>query len=61
MKFGVAFANIGPMTYAEGAVAIGQSAEAAGFDSLWTVEHVLVPADYQSEYPYSPNGKMPGP
>jgi probable F420-dependent oxidoreductase len=59
MKFGIAFANIGPMTYPEGA--IGQSAEAGGFESLWTVEHVLVPADYASPYPYSPTGKMPGP
>ncbi len=61
MTFGVAFANIGPMTYPEGAVAIGQALEASGFDSLWTVEHVLVPADYESQYPYSPGGKMPGP
>jgi probable F420-dependent oxidoreductase len=60
MKFGVAFANIGPMTLPEGAAAIGQTAEAAGFDSLWTVEHVLVPVGYQSAYPYSPTGKMPG-
>jgi probable F420-dependent oxidoreductase len=61
MKFGVAFANIGPMTYPEGAAAIGQAAEAGGIESLWTVEHVLVPAGYESPYPYSPTGKMPGP
>lgn len=28
---------------------------------MWTVEHVVVPKDYQSVYPYSPSGKMPGP
>jgi probable F420-dependent oxidoreductase len=61
MKFGVAFANIGPMTYPEGAVAIAQAAEAGGFDSVWTVEHVVVSAGYQSQYPYSPTGRMPGP
>jgi probable F420-dependent oxidoreductase len=61
MKFGIAFANIGPMGTATGAAGIGQSAEAAGFDSLWTVEHVLVPVGYESTYPYSPTGKMPGP
>jgi probable F420-dependent oxidoreductase len=60
MKFGIAFANIGPMTFPEGAASIGQAAEASGFESLWTVEHVLVPANYQSTYPYSPTGKMPG-
>ena len=61
MKFGVMFANVGPMAYAEGAVAIAQTAEAGGFESLWTVEHTIVPAGYQSAYPYSPTGKMPGP
>jgi len=61
MKFGVMFANVGPMAYAEGAVAIAQSAEAGGFESLWTVEHTIVPAGYQSTYPYSPTGRMPGP
>ena len=37
-----------------------RAVEAAGFDSVWTVEHVLVPADYESPYPYSRSGKMPG-
>ena len=36
----------------------GQAAEAAGFDSIWTVEHVVYPDDYTSEYPYDPSGKM---
>lgn len=61
MKFGVAFANVGPMAHAEGAVALAQAAEAGGFESLWTVEHTVVPAGYESTYPYSPSGKMPGP
>ena len=34
--------------------------EAAGFESLWTVEHVIVPSNYESAYPYDPSGKMPG-
>ncbi len=61
MRFGVMFANIGPMAHAEGAVGIAQAAEDAGFESLWTVEHVVVPAGYQSTYPYSETGRMPGP
>jgi len=60
VKFGIVFANTGFAATPEGAAALGQIAEEAGFESLWTVEHVIVPADYQSEYPYSPNGKMPG-
>jgi probable F420-dependent oxidoreductase len=60
MRFGAAFVNTGKAIYAEGAVAVAQAAEAAGYDSLWTVEHVVVPAGYESQYPYSPTGKMPG-
>ena len=61
MKFGIMFANVGPMAHPEGAIAIAQSAEAGGFESLWTVEHTVVPAGYQSAYPYSDTGRMPGP
>jgi len=59
MKFGIIYANAffaGP----DAATALGEAAEAAGFESLWTVEHVLVPAAYESTYPYAPDGKMPG-
>ena len=61
MRFGVMFANVGPMTTPEGAIGIGQICEEAGIESLWTVEHVVVPVGYESQYPYSPTGRMPGP
>jgi len=60
MKFALMFANTGPFAGAKGARAIGPAAEAAGFESVWTVEHVLYPEGYTSTYPYSPTGKMPG-
>jgi probable F420-dependent oxidoreductase len=44
----------------DAARALATAAEAAGFESLWTVEHVVVPAGYESTYPYSPKGRMPG-
>jgi probable F420-dependent oxidoreductase len=61
VKFGIAFANIGPFAQPDRAVAFARAAEAAGFESLWTVEHVVVPSGYGSSYPYDPSGKMPGP
>ncbi len=60
MKFAIAFSNTGPFTHPDKAVEMAQAAEAAGFESLWTVEHVVVPSEYNSPYPYSPTGKMPG-
>ena len=60
MHFGIMFANTGPFSTASGATAMGRAAEAAGFESVWTVEHVTVPKGYESEYPYDKSGKMPG-
>ncbi len=54
------FANTGPFTSLEGLTELAQAAEGAGFESIWTVEHVIWPADYESAYPYHPSGKMPG-
>jgi probable F420-dependent oxidoreductase len=58
MKFGLRYANLGRYTDGPAAVELAQAAEAAGFDSIWTVEHVVVPDGYQSRYPYSPTGRM---
>jgi hypothetical protein len=35
-----------------------QHAEAAGIESVWTFEHVMVPTDYDSKYPYAASGKI---
>lgn len=61
MKFGVAFANIGPFVQPEEAAFLAKSCEEAGVESLWTVEHVAVPTGYHAQYPYSADGRMPGP
>jgi probable F420-dependent oxidoreductase len=60
MKFGLWFCNVARYVNPADAVALAQAAEAAGFESLWTVEHTIVPAGYASAYPYDPSGKMPG-
>jgi len=60
MRFGIVFANTGPCADPDGAMAFARAAESAGFESLWTVEHVVVPAGYESTYPYDRSGRMPG-
>ena len=60
MKFGLWFCNTGRYVDPTPAVSLAQAAEAAGFESLWTVEHTIVPAGYASAYPYAASGKMPG-
>ena len=61
MHFGIAFANVGAYSDPDHAVTLARLAEEHGFESLWTVEHPVVPQGYESEYPYSREGRMPGP
>ncbi len=61
MKIGIMFANVGPFGQPENLAHLATTAEEVGVESLWTVEHVVVPVGYTAEYPYSPSGKMPGP
>jgi probable F420-dependent oxidoreductase len=61
MRFGLMFANVGPFGLGEHAQNLARAAEEAGFESLWTVEHVVVPVGYRSRYPYAESGRMPGP
>lgn len=60
MKYGLGYANTIPFTDPAPARDLAQAAEDAGFESIWTVEHVIWPHDYDSEYPYHGSGKMPG-
>lgn len=57
MKIGLVPVNVG-VSNVEGLVNLAKKAEAVGVESLWTFEHVIVPVEYQSKYPYSPDGKM---
>ena len=46
---------------AESMVRFARHAEACGFESIYTVEHVVVAAGYTTRYPYSDTGRMPLP
>jgi probable F420-dependent oxidoreductase len=59
MKLGFLFANAGPFADPDLLTHFAVAAEAAGVESLWTVEHVFVPVGYKSQYPYDKSGKMP--
>ena len=59
MKIALIPINIG-MQSLEQIVGLAQLAESLGFESVWTFEHVMVPVEYESRYPYSKDGKMGG-
>lgn len=60
MKFGLRYCNTGRYTDTAKAAELVQAGEDAGFESAWTVEHTIIPEGYESSYPYSDTGKMPG-
>src|ERR1700730_6030574 len=60
IKLGLMFANSGPFAQPEMLAHLAKTAEERGFESIWTVEHVVIPHDYKTPYPYSPSGKIPG-
>ncbi len=61
MKFAVMFANAGPLGFPSPLENLARAAEEVGVESIWTVEHVVIPVGYRSKYPYDPSGRIPGP
>ncbi len=58
MKVGVVPVNREPFLDTGELVRFAKLFEQLGFESMWTFEHVIVPENYESVYPYSPSGKL---
>ncbi len=59
MKAGIIFANSGKFSQPELFAQLALDCERLGFESLWTVEHVVIPQPHMP-YPGSKDGQMPG-
>ena len=57
MKVGIIPINIGVQSPAQ-IVQTAQLIESLGYESAWTFEHVIVPVNYDSKYPYNKSGNM---
>lgn len=60
MKFGIFLPAANPFCTGEYLHAVGTGAEERGIDSVWAPEHVVLFDDYDSSYPYSDDGQIPG-
>ncbi|MBV1879022.1 MAG: LLM class F420-dependent oxidoreductase [Pseudomonadales bacterium] len=60
MKFGISFATAGPYANPELFETLVLTAEEVGIESIWAVEHVVLPVGFESKYPYSKDGNFPG-
>ena len=58
MKFSLHFASNTFPDFA-GAVRVARAAEAAGFDSIFAIDHVVYPDAYTTPYPYAAGGRLP--
>lgn len=50
MKFGVCLPNYGPAASAAAIEQVVQAAEAAGYDSVWATDHILVPEKHRQPF-----------
>ena len=60
MKIGLMFTNTGAFTDPELMAHLAATADRCGIESMWTIEHVVIPQGFQTPYPYSRDGKFPG-
>lgn len=57
MRIGAKLPNSGPLPVRLGVPAMARTLEAAGFDSLWVSDHVVLPATIESRYPFAADGR----
>ena len=58
MKFGLHSVNLHGCSYPETAARMARAAEAAGFDSLWVADHVVLPDPPMPERPMPPDQRL---
>ena len=59
MKFGTGLPIQGPLTTAESLRALATRAEALGFEHLWMADHIIIPKNITSLYPYTADREAP--
>jgi len=58
MELGIILPNSGPLATADAMYRIAEHAEALGFDALWTADHLVLPIESSTFYPYMPGMKI---
>ena len=58
MKYGVILPNVGPMAEIDALTDVAQRAEEMGFDGIFLSDHIALPTDLRSRYPYRSDGRF---
>jgi probable F420-dependent oxidoreductase len=61
VRIGALVPNSGPLPLEVGIPAMAARLEAAGFDSLWVSDHIVLPASIESHYPFAADGRATWP
>ncbi len=59
MMIGCSLPTSGPLTDPDSIARLAAEAEALGFDYATVSDHIVIPADIESRYPYSDSGEFP--
>ena len=59
IEYGLMLPGAGPLATSEALLSVATLAESLGFDSLWVTDHIAIPAQSASAYPYSVDHKAP--
>lgn len=58
MEIGVHLPHVGPQATRDTLREFARRMEELGYDSLWVSDHVVIPREYESRYPYNPSGRL---
>ncbi|MSO38505.1 MAG: LLM class flavin-dependent oxidoreductase, partial [Acidimicrobiia bacterium] len=58
IEVGIGLPNFGDALESIDAREAAMAIEHAGFDGIWLTDHLLIPAEYESKYPYSKDGSF---
>jgi probable F420-dependent oxidoreductase len=61
MRIGAKVPNSGPLPVVRGIAAMAAELEGAGFESLWVSDHIVMPRQIESRYPFAADGKATWP
>lgn len=59
MEYGVILPNVGPLADIESLARIARSAERLGYAGAFLSDHIAIPTELQSAYPYRSDGRFP--
>jgi probable F420-dependent oxidoreductase len=61
MDYGVTLPGAGPLATPDALMAVATLAESVGFTSVWVTDHIAIPEQTASRYPYREDGRPPWP